>query len=195
MNAQELFIKDGKSAGVFYCPVCLFVSRSRELAEACCKPRICDKCGLEIEKHSYCHPCHDKAERAKEQARFEAAEKLTTWDGWVFSEGHGYNEGFAASVDDLFDAVESPDDIPDYVWTCDPVPFVFASLDDIKQRIEESEDAYEDFDANDCEGLPELEKAIEAFNEANKGTVSYHPNYKRALLVDRQKWVKELELL
>ena len=191
MDGQELYLKDGRSAGVFYCSKCRIVAREKEQADNCCVPRKCDTCGAEI-GNSYCEPCADNREIEKEKARFEAAEKVTSWDGWVFSEGLGYQEGFASSIDDLLESVETPDEIPEYIWTCEPTQFVRVSLDDILQRIEEDENCVEDFDARDCDGLPELGAALDAFNEANKGKISYHPNYKRALLVDRQKFISEI---
>lgn len=197
MNAKELFLPDGGSAGIYFCEACRLTAANQEIAEQCCKPYKCKHCGAECQKYwTVCAACSAKEECEKERARFEAAEKVTEWDGWIYSEGHG-NDGFAQCVEDLFESAEFEfaSEIPEYVWTCEPVQFVCVSFDNIKQEIEENESAYEDFDADDLHGLAKLEKAIDAFNEANADKISYRPNLKRALLVDRTAIAKELELV
>ena len=164
MNGQELFLSDHRSAGVFYCSKCRTIHRELESANECCSIRKCKECGSELESNSYCRPCFERGELEKEEKRFAAAEKLTEWDGWVYSEGHG-NNGFAETIEDLFDGLEEGDDIPEYVWTCDPNHFVCVSLGDITQRIAEDGDAYEDFSADDLHGLEALKLALDALTK------------------------------
>ncbi len=186
MDPLQLNLPDGRSSGVWFCSKCHRTASCHELARQCCLPYVCSVCGKEAGLYRLkCEACCQAERDAREKDRFDKAEKLTQWDGWVFSDGHGYNNGYAESVEEVLETLENVEDIPDYVWTADAVQFVQVSIDDIKQGIEDSEQAYEDFDANNLDGLPELKKAIDAFNNANAGKIAYHVNYKRALLVDK----------
>jgi hypothetical protein len=145
-----------------------------------------------------------KRSEKKEAARFAAAEKVTEWEGWLYSDGiqgynDGYNDGYYAGADALMDYIadNTPDDeelaeleedelaeipkMPEYLWTCDEERFATASLDSIMENI--ADRGYEDFDTADLKGTEELGAAIDAFNEANVGIVSYRPNYKKALIL------------
>ena len=185
MNAQELFLSSGKSAGVWYCEKCRIVHRERDQAEQCCGVRKC-ACGKECNPHyTSCDSCMEVREMQRERERFEKSEKLTSWDGPVFCEGYG-NDGYHESVESLLDEIEDNrdgDDFvdPEYCWACDKVQFVQASIDDITSRMEG--DMPEDFDTHDLNGLPELQAALDAFNEANKDQVSWQINYKKSVLL------------
>lgn len=184
MNAIELFHRDGKSAGVFYCEKCRIVATSKHLADQCCN-WVCKTCGKPTGRNywSICDPCERIEREEKERKRFKDAEKVTSWDGWVYLDGYG-RDGFADSVNELIEYIEDEEGaVPEYAWTCDPNHFAVLDIDDILQRIEEDGDAYEDFHASDMNGVDELAKAITAFNEANKDVVSWSPNYKRAILL------------
>lgn len=191
MNALELFHKDGGSAGVFYCGECRCVKRTQDEAEQCCKPYTCSKCGVVTEKYwTICNGCRSKKRQEEERARFEAAEKIDAdaYEGWLYCDGiAGSNEGFFEDLETLIDLCCDAEVKPEYAWACNPQHFAVLDIDDILQRIEEDGDAYEDFDARDMNGIPELEKALVAFNEANIGVVSYSPDYKRAVLLDWSK--------
>jgi len=190
MNATELFVKEGKSAGIYFCGQCRCVARTQEEAERCCKPYACDKCGKEILRyHTRCNDC-DNTERARiERERFDKAEKLTEWIGWVYCEGLGFRDGFFESITELFDALADeesglPEYVwtwPEYVWTCTPDRFVHADVSDITDRM--ADQAYEDWDPADLNGLEELKAALDKFNEANKDAISYSPDYTKAVLL------------
>jgi hypothetical protein len=179
MSAIALHLADGTTAGIYYCGKCRHVARTQAEAEQCCKPRVC-ACGKKTEGYwTVCHDCREKAERAKEAKRFADAEKLTAWDGPVFAEGIGPQDGFFETVDDLTEHCEDNGmSLPPYVWPCDKVPFAVVDFDDIVEAA-----AYEDFDAGDLSGTAELKAAIEAFNEANKALCLWEPNYKKALVL------------
>jgi hypothetical protein len=188
MNAIELFHADGKPCGIYHCEKCRVVHREKQLADECCLPRICD-CGAECPQcYTVCDDCRRKKEREREAERFAKAEKVTEWNGAIYSDGRGWNEGFFANVEDLEDwlACEEEDDgsqpdRPEYVWTCDDKPFCQLEYDHIIENA--TQEAYEDWDAGNISGEKELKAAIEAFNEANKEHVSWEPNMKRALLL------------
>ena len=158
------------------------------MAERCCLNAVC-ACGKDTgEKYlTRCRECRDKFEAAKEAERFEKAVKLTEWDGWVFCEGCGYQDGFFPSLSDFDDWLE---DIEEeglapikYVWACKPIHFVHASLDNVVDSV--IDQAYEDFDTDDLSGLDELKAAIQKFNEANKDCVSYEPDYSKVILLEK----------
>lgn len=182
MNAIELYLKDNKPAGVFYCEKCRLVYPSKERAESCCKPNLC-KCGKECPTYwTICDSCRKESEIEKEKARFEAAEKVATHDGWIFCDGLGYAEGYFESVDELLDYCSSEEcEIPKYAWCCNPDNFVNVSIDEIIDRI--SDNGYEGFDSDTLRGQEELDVALQKFNAANSKVVSWSPNYKKAILI------------
>ena len=176
MNATELFHKDGRTAGVFYCEKCRMVKRTQYEAEQCCKPYKCSSCGKDCERQYYtiCNECDRQREITREQERFAKAEKVTEWDGPVL-----YGDTYYESIEDMIETEE--DELPDYVWTCTIEKFVEIDVDGILQRI--CENGYEDFDESSLKGIEEFEVAARKFEEANAGAVCWNPDYKKALLI------------
>jgi hypothetical protein len=191
MNATELFHQDGKPANVFCCGQCKNFFRQKEWAEECCTHHKCAKCRGLCEQRYYrlCDACQAEERQEKEQARFAAAEKIPAdqYLGWVYSEGAG-GDCFLKSAQALMDDLENSDpgnDSVEYAWACNPVQFAHVDMDDIMRSIEENGDAYEDFDSNYLSGILELGAAIDVFNKANEGIVSYQPDYKRAVILPK----------
>lgn len=184
MNAIELFHKDGRPAGVWYCVECKLTFSNREAAELCCKPYVCSLCGKPCKQfHSICESCLSARTIAVEQERFEKAVKLTEWDGCVYREGLGFQDGFFSSTDELaVYCLEDGVDIPHYAWTCKGSPFACATIDRIIDDIQDR--AYEGFDMGRVTGLAELDVAIETFNLANDKLLSYEPDYARCVLLE-----------
>lgn len=186
MNATELHLKDGRSAGIYFCEKCRMVAGSQHLAEQCCENYKCSTCGKDTGSRTWliCDVCRQSERAAKERERFAKAEKLTTWDGWVFLEGtgrEGFHENLQEFKDDCFDD-ERP--FPEYVWACKSEQFVKADFDGLMQHIEEN--GYEDFEANTLAGLDELKAALKAFEDANADVLSYAPDYTKAVLLNDQ---------
>ena len=187
MNAIELYLEHGKSAGIFYCEKCRQVAGSQVLAEQCCQNYLCSKCGKDVGSRSWlvCDACRAADETAKERERFEKAEKLTAWDGWVYLEGTG-NNGYSESLSDFYDrwadANGEDADLPEYVWACKSEQFVTVDFDGIMENIEEN--GYEDFDSRTLNGLEELKAAIKQFEAANAGVLSYSPDFTKAILIN-----------
>src|SRR6185369_10937636 len=103
MNSTELFHKDGRSTGIFFCGQCRIVHRTEGGAVECCAPRKCSECGKEVDRYwTVCESCRNERDARAERERFEKANKLTDWDGWV-SLGDRYFE----SVDELLEYCES----------------------------------------------------------------------------------------
>lgn len=160
---------------VYECGICKKVYFDEKIAEDCCKNYNCEDCGVEIPRYRLlCDTCSLKR-------KFEKAEKLTKWDGWVYWEGLGYNEGYFRDIGELIEHCEDEGiAVPDWVFTCTPTNHKL----DIKYAIEIMlDDAYEDA----YEGLidlDELEEFIDKWN-AKQRIVTYYPNYKKILLVKK----------
>jgi len=177
MNAKELFFADHKPAGVFSCGKCGVIARDPITADECCKPHICPYCHKEVEdKHRTAH------ESCIYNARIEKAEKLKSWDGWIFLDGHGYKEGYFEDLQDLIDWLddEETDTRPEWAFVCKTVPFKGPDIGNIIEQC--CDDMYEDAE-DSLSGLDELESAIKEFNEANREMVSYYPDYKRVVRI------------
>lgn len=123
-----------------------------------------------------------------EQQRFELAEKISQkdWLGPVYSEGHGYNDGYFESVDDFCDTIADDYwgvdfEYPKYLWACDEISICSIDLTRVIENT--CQDAHDEFDSNDLEGWDELEKAVETFNELNKHLVNWNINYKKAIIL------------
>lgn len=179
-----------KPAGVFYCEKCKIVHREKERADECCQTEFkCPKCGGKTnDRYMMCSACWFKQSDEKEKARFDKAEKIADLDygGWIFSDGHGHNNGYFPNVEELKDYLEgevAPEERPEYAWACKSKMFVQLDTDRIVQRFAEMDDAYEDFDEGRIVMPPEFLVGIDKFNEANKGIVSYAPDYSRAVLL------------
>lgn len=190
MTSFQLHKESGEPVNVWVCGECGKVGWNKDAAERCCAPHTCKTCGKE-EPMSECRECSDARYAQKERERFEKAEKVTTWDGWVFcDEGFGYQDGYFESVEDLLDYLsdqnadfEEPLLTPEYCWTCEPRQFVAVDAEDIYERIENDEAAYEEFERGSLNGTDELEAALRAFEKANESIVSYHPDYSKALIL------------
>ena len=185
MNGQELFKKDGTATGIFFCETCRVVHRDKAKADECCVPRLC-ACGATLERYTAtCRACTDKKIHDKECAMFAKAEQVEFWDGPVFRDGCGHNEGFFDTAGDLMEWIEDQDDdeipIPGYAWTCDRVPVVTLDLDRILE--DGTQEAYDEFAYGDLSGIDKLKAAIDEFNRTNADVVSFVPNYKRVLIL------------
>jgi hypothetical protein len=196
MKPTELFLQDGRPSTIFFCGECRVVHRTIEEADRCCQPYKCTKCGTTCQQKYWtvCDGCQRKEKAAKEKLLFDAAEKILAigYEGWVYCEGVG--DEFFESVDELMDTLElsAPEDAPvTYAWACTPEHFAFLDIESVLEHIEQDGDAYEDFDARDLDGIQELSAAIDAFNEANEAVVSYHPDFKRAIILDQAQALEE----
>ena len=190
-----------KPTNVWYCSNCKSVYQSEQDANNCCNCYYCktlvdgknnnDKNKSLFSYHAKCwdeEQCRSRLETR--QFRFEKAIKIDAknYNGWVYHEGSGYNEGFFESIEDFIDwwycEYENMDgkleqELPDYVWACNEVQF---SAPDFERIIEWScEDKWEDM-PNYINGKKELQEALDKFQEANKDLKSYDPDFTRAIV-------------
>lgn len=180
MNAIELLLPDNTPAGLFLCGECKAdCGRDKAWAERCCVAPTCQRCGEAIPEEERFRGIHEVCWRAE---RFEEAEKLTLWDGWVYAEGYGSTDGYFPSTSELIEYCEDWNrPVPEWVFLCETVDFPVFDMQEIAERIDDAlfEDASEQLN-----GTEELEKALKAFSEANEGLVAYAPNYKRVVLIN-----------
>ncbi len=189
-EAIELYHKDGRSAGVFYCSECRIVHKTEQEAAACHGERLCD-CGKKMDwNERFCAKCSacrqkdfEEKERAKELERYRDARLITEaeYDGGMIYSGDRYYD----SVEDLIEhceAYETP--IPVYVWACKNVGLPLVDISDITDRL--IEEGWEDMDESDLYGVDELNAAIDAFNEANRDVAVYQADYSTAIKLDAQ---------
>jgi hypothetical protein len=156
MNATELFLKDGKPTGIFFCEKCRQIACTHDSAERCCKNYLCTKCGVDTGQRS--------------------------WTAWV-EDGSDYYPSVGAYLESR-DSGSGNGDVPEYVWACKAIQIVKVDSDHLMQEIEEH--GYEDFDSSTLDGLAEFETACKAFEKANADVVSYEPDYTRAVLLSPQ---------
>lgn len=198
MDAYQLFTEAGTATRVWVCGKCHHLrggsaerADGREEAESCCRPKCCPDCGAELPPLRSgwirCSSCQGKRDQAQTLARQAAAETVADWDGWVYWDGHGTNDGFFESLDELLDwhadEVDDHEDaapLPEFVFCCRTIPFRKVDVGDIKERC--VEDSFDGAEAQ-LQGLTELAAALEAFNAANVLLVSYEPDWKRVVRV------------
>jgi len=163
---------------------------------------VCRFCGEFIEKTrgDYCN-CEGYQEHRKtlveqaEKERFDKAEKITL--------DEAINRGIKAVVwgdddyiffdqDDVYEWIEceydnnpglTKDNCPDYVWATDAIHFSF----DVGNILEDAcsdlhEDAYDNL-----VDIEELEAFCENWIAKQDGATSYYPDYKIAVLIDKDK--------
>ncbi len=169
MSAVQLFHEDGTPAGVWYCSECRRGLKTQEQAESCCEPRTCQRCGGDTQKYfAVCSVCQRRERDEKAAAKLAAAELVPDYDGWVWANGRGHNDGFFQDIDELLDhLMDYPDeDRPEFVHCCRPRQLA-VDLSDILERLDEN--GWEEMTEH-ASGVDEFSKAIDAFNEANADT-------------------------
>lgn len=137
MNAKELFLASGESAGVWYCDKCHRVGRSKQDTEGCCQPRVCE-CGAECSGYSTsCYTCVQVRYEKRIAANVALARHIpeAEWEGPVWPEG---SNGFS-SLDDMRDHYDCRDEsihLP--VWGTRPDVMCFPHARDlVDSAIEE----------------------------------------------------------
>ena len=147
---------------------------------------ICKHC-QKGNKSDYCNCKKAWEERTikRDISYCEKAEKLfpIQYDGWVYFEGLGYNEGYFESVGELIEYCEDEGiDVPDWVYCCKGERHLL----DIDSAIESMlDEAYEDA-RDDLKDEKELYDFVEKWN-AKQNITSYYPDYKRIVVLKEEK--------
>lgn len=204
MNAFELYDENHKPTGIFACGKCRKLTlnprwhetgqpkSTREEAEKCCRPPVCNTCHKEFKPRysNQVHECSDcertrlNIERsARLLKRLETAEDVTgTYDGPIYIEGSNggdMGEGFYSLADyavEYFDEEDETDGSFGWAFACKSR----AEKLDINDCIENlCSDGYEDMEYHLT--IPQsLNDAIDEFNRVNEQALTiYETDYKR----------------
>lgn len=159
----------------YKCEKCGNAYLHNELADNCCKPKLCEDCGIEIPKtHCYvvCDECRSKREEKRELDRYNKATKYTFESApkesieYVYNEKYPHNEGY-------FDYDEGDDleyDIK-YVYGTKRVSPSYDVWDVVESMLEESyEDASDNVDKNELE---KLQSAFDTFIKNHNGCLDH----------------------
>lgn len=143
------------------------------ICKYCEKPNKSDFCNCKI--------AQEKRYAKRDINHYEKAEKLTPkqYDGWVYSDGLGYNEGYFDSTDALLEWCEDEEvEVPEFAFCCTEERHLL----DIDSAIESMlEEAYED--ARDyLKDEQELYDFVKKWN-AKQNIISYYPDYKRVVVL------------
>lgn len=215
MEAFELYNENQKPTGVWCCGKCrkLVLSpqwttdskaerSTREAAEACCRPPVCETCQQEytpifaVSGHGECEKCSDSRYQKKAwdlyQKRLKNAEDVTsTYDGPIYAENRNdgdMQDGYFSEVGILLDYAEDGEEedggLPEWVFAC------WSRIEkmDIGTILENlCYDGYEDMETYVV--VPDsLEKAIAEFNADNeKALTVWEVDYKRKIRVKTEK--------
>ena len=200
MNASELFLASGKSAGVWYCTECKLVRRTQEEAEACCAPYECNMCGCELPRKMFrtrCSECIEKTRVAKMQALMDKASLIENgmhmYHEHVFcdtGDKYGDSETVTERITDYLSELE-PEDRPKeiVIWICGTEPVVNTHAGWILDQIE-LPDECEDYEFH---GVEALDEAMRLFNEANSGIYLYKDLWKEYYVINVEELMKEID--
>lgn len=185
MNAQQLYLADGRAANVWFCGTCrtVYKHKVRDLAEDCCKCRVCgESCPRDApDTWTNLHKsCHEDERRRRHAERFDKAEEVADYDGWVCVEPWGPQDGYFASAEEaeeyIWDVHEDGDELPEWAFCCERVEPRWPDVSDIVERF--ADDMYEGYEDH-LNGTKELEAALKAFAEANADLCSWTVDYTR----------------
>lgn len=168
-------------------------TEAHNLAEACCKPRHCEVCGTETNRHwTLCSACLRKKEQAREGERVEGATPMTY-------------EQFCAEIPDAMLCVSEIDDgfyedleglaehlaysdgtaqVPEYVWPTKPETLRLDADDILEQMTHDYPEGARDNALVHCD---ELQQLLDGWCAAHP-IVTYYPDYSRVIrLTDEQR--------
>lgn len=177
----------------YKCGNCGAAFVSKEKAEDCCKPKICEDCGREIPRKSYyvvCDECREKRELQREKDRYNKATKCSYDECpddekiMMYSESYGSNEGYFTDISELIDYCEAEDiPVPEYCWSTTQIDMSMDGDSLIESACEELfEDASDRIDSEDRKGLQDF---LDKWCEKQSGTSTYSVDYKYAVKVEK----------
>lgn len=187
-NAVQLFHADGNPSGIWYCSECRAVHKDQRGAQSCHGVTHCEDCGVTLGKRqpyykTHCDECGNQRWRARiakeEFDRYTKAQKVPA------SEYSGPQVYFADRYyETVEDAIDGCEEAPEYVWAAKNVGVRKASIEDLIERV--LEEAWEDADADDLNGIDELQRAVDAFNAANASTPVFMVDYSTAIVIGEE---------
>lgn len=180
-DAQQLFLKDGTATKNWFCNKCKVICYGEQVANDCCAPRLC-ACGKEVKgSWSHCDECREKVEREHEKRIMELAE-LIPYSGQPFfnPEDDKFYNDTDQYEEHCADNEITKDKIPVYVYgvkTFDEHLDLGTILDSALDEV--PEEVWDGCNYSELENYKELEAAVDAFNKANKKSLTYYePDYR-----------------
>ncbi len=184
MQAIQLRYPDGSPAAAFFCGNCgmLYCGLNSDAADWCCTCSVCHKSLGESNPNQrgiYSHPdCERRKRTAITAQRLERATEVENYSGPVYCESSN-KDGYFATLNEFVETFMDASSMPEFVHTCKTVPFQL----DIDNILENEADHHHDDIYDNLDGVNDLEKAIEIFNQRNLTTVSWEVDYKHKVRV------------
>lgn len=187
MNAYFLHKPDGEKTEYSVCAVCGQLARGEtnfDISERCC---TCLECGLPLGQERLCRSlyhdaCHKSMRSRSERQRFDKAQLVADYEGPVYLEGFGsgsYGDGYFVTVDELAEhldnCLEESDTRPRFAFCCESTTPCL-DLGSVLESL--TEEMFEDA-IDHLHGVDDLQAAVDAFNDANGGVLSWGADYSR----------------
>lgn len=166
---------DCKEVTNYMCVKCGTIFNDRGIADRCCAPKFCEDCGGELPYRwpfTVCKSCREKR-------LFNDAVKLESWDGCIYAEGYGLDDGYFLSVLDLLDYCDDENiEPPKWVFACHEIRHQIDIDDALEMMLDDAHEGAEDALVD----IDELRKFIEKWN-SKQSVVSYYPDRTRIVLM------------
>ena len=122
----------------------------------------------------------------REKERFEKADKVLEkdWNGPVFTEATGWNDGYFQNIEEFRDYCEDDEfEMPSYVWACKELPILSGCAGGLIEKLTQFEGEY-DY-GGEFEGEKEFEEAVNKFLEKNKEKVYYEIDHSTVIILKK----------
>lgn len=174
----ELTLKGAEDVVAVACGTCRRVAPNRTMAQNCCGPNACRKCGAECERSWLsCQDCIQKESAAKEQALYDKAIKVHVADydhDQVCQEPYGGEDEYVA-----VDEWDSEERGRNWAWACEPMTWPKLDAGDIVSSI--LEDQFPEH-ADDQLDVRALQKALDTWLEAQSPSNCFMADHTRIVL-------------
>jgi hypothetical protein len=162
---------------LYRCSKCRAEHWSKETAENCCGPLLCE-CGSKCAPYrTACNSCLAAKELERESALFEKAKKVPygEYGGPIYT-----NESYWDNVDEYAsDTLSDGMDLPKYAWATNPVPFYIDATDIVEAALDgHHEDAW-----SQVGDLGELQGMLDKWC-SEQAVRSFEPDYETAIILE-----------
>lgn len=179
---------DPEKTVVWACGTCKLAKSSKEDALECCAAWVCDECGQEIKKYSFCEDCSRKKQHAKEMALYAKAKKVTyaEYTGQMLCCDHCHE--YFWDLDSYLDGHQDDPDMRTWVWGTYETTLSLDAERIIADQLESQEHHEEAFDSISKEAITEMQTF---FNEWLKKVKLNSYMEDNSIVVDIEKEVAE----
>ena len=166
---------------IWSCGECGVIHIGKSKAEQCCLLKKCD-CGQPIDPYySKCQPCQSKEWNEKKAnelvEKLAKAQLVENYQGFIFVDGYGSNDGYFEDEDEFLDACELEDPplvVPEFAFCCRPNHLKDHKID-ADGILESLLDGFHE-DAIDQVDFDELQKLLDGWISDQK-LISYDVDY------------------